>query len=47
LIDLSGLYKHENVQSNIEDVGVTETEAKGIDKNLEKLRQLRQSRLKQ
>jgi len=47
LIDLSGLYKHENVRSNIDDVGVTETESKGIDKNLEKLRQLRQSRLKQ
>jgi len=47
LVDLSGLYKHEHVESNIEDVGITETEAKSIDKNLEKLRQLRQSRLKQ
>ena len=47
LIDLSGLYKHEHVQSNIEDVGVTETESKSIDKNLEKLRQLRQARFKQ
>ena len=47
LVDLSGLYKHEHVQSNIEDVGVTETESKGIDKNLEKLRQMRQARLKQ
>ena len=47
LVDLSSLYKHEHVESNMEDVGVTETESKGIDKNLEKLRQLRQSRLKQ
>jgi len=47
LIDLSGLYKHENIQSNLDDVGVTETESKGIDKNLEKLRQMRQNRLKQ
>ena len=47
LIDLSGLYKHENVQSNLEDVGVTETESKSIDKNLEKLRQMRQARQKQ
>ena len=47
LIDLSGLYKHEHVQSNLEDVGVTETESKSIDKNLEKLRQLRQARFKQ
>jgi len=46
LIDLSGLYKHEQVQSNIDDVGVTETESKSIDKNLEKLRMLRQSRIK-
>ncbi|MBF0489561.1 MAG: hypothetical protein HQL15_02950 [Candidatus Omnitrophica bacterium] len=45
LVDLSGLYKHQEIQSNIEDVGVTETEAKGIDKNLEKLRKLRQMRL--
>jgi len=47
LIDLSGLYKHEHVESNIEDVGVTETESKSIDKNLEKLRQMRQGKDKQ
>ncbi len=47
LIDLSGLYKHERVESNIDDVGVTETESKSIDKNLEKLRALRQSKFKQ
>jgi len=46
LIDLSSLYKHQQVESNIEDIGVTETESKSIDKNLDKLRQLRQSRLK-
>jgi len=47
LIDLSGLYKHEHVESNIDDVGVVEKESKSIDKNLEKLRQLRQARFKQ
>ena len=46
LLDLSALYKHQKIESNIEEVGVTETEAKGIDKNLEKLRMLRQMRLK-
>ncbi|MBF0521926.1 MAG: hypothetical protein HQL24_02600 [Candidatus Omnitrophica bacterium] len=42
LVDLSALYKHQEVESNIEEVGVDEKEAKGIDKNLERLRKLRQ-----
>lgn len=44
LVDLSALYKYQEVQSNIEQVGVDEKEAKGIDKNLEKLRKMRQKK---
>lgn len=40
-IDLSNLYKHIDIKSNIGDVGIDEREVKGIDKNLEKLRELR------
>ncbi|MBF0533016.1 MAG: hypothetical protein HQL23_07990 [Candidatus Omnitrophica bacterium] len=41
LVDLSALYKYQEVQSNIDQVGVDEKETKGIDKNLEKLRKMR------
>ncbi|MBF0384238.1 MAG: hypothetical protein HQL27_00050 [Candidatus Omnitrophica bacterium] len=44
LVDLSALYKYNEVQSNIEEVGVEEKETKGIDKNLERLRKLRQGK---
>ncbi|MBF0511161.1 MAG: hypothetical protein HQL13_02410 [Candidatus Omnitrophica bacterium] len=40
-VDLSSLYVHEKVQSNLEDVGVEEKESKGIDSTLEKLRRLK------
>ncbi len=41
LVDLSSLFMHEKVESNIEEIGVDEKEAKGVDKSLEKLRQMR------
>ena len=42
LVDLSNLFMHqEGIKSNLEDIGVDEKEAKGIDKNLERLRELR------
>ncbi|MBF0571437.1 MAG: hypothetical protein HQL12_06145 [Candidatus Omnitrophica bacterium] len=40
-IDLSKLYVHQEVQSNLEDIGVEEKESKGIDSTLEKLRRLK------
>ncbi|MBF0494126.1 MAG: hypothetical protein HQL28_03225 [Candidatus Omnitrophica bacterium] len=40
-VDLSKLYMHQEVQSNLSDVGVEEKESKGIDSSLEKLRKLR------
>ena len=46
LVDLSALYKHEPVESNIEEVGVHEKESKGMDTNLEKLRALRRGKPK-
>ncbi|MBF0503589.1 MAG: hypothetical protein HQL14_00665 [Candidatus Omnitrophica bacterium] len=40
-VDLSKLYVHEDVQSNLGDIGVEEKESKGIDSTLEKLRRLK------
>jgi len=40
-VDFSSLYKHEQVTSNIADIGVEEKESKGIDSTLEKLRKLK------
>ena len=42
-VDLSRLFQ-EKVESNIEDIGIEEKEAKGIDKDLEKLRRMRQDK---
>lgn len=41
MVDLSKLYMHEEVQSNLGEVGVEEKESKGIESSLEKLRELR------
>lgn len=45
LVDLSSLYAHQKIESNLDEVGVNEKEAKGIDKSLEKLKQIRQERM--
>lgn len=42
LVDLSSLFAFDTVESNIEEVGVDEKEVKGIDKSLERLRQMKQ-----
>ncbi|MBF0477934.1 MAG: hypothetical protein HQL26_00460 [Candidatus Omnitrophica bacterium] len=46
MIDISQLYKHEEVQSNLGEIGVAETETKSIDANLERLRKMRGSKPK-
>ncbi|MBF0569717.1 MAG: hypothetical protein HQL18_02955 [Candidatus Omnitrophica bacterium] len=45
-VDLSQLYVHEKVQSNLEEIGVEEKETKSIDSTLERLRKLRGSKPK-
>jgi len=44
LVDLSSLFAHQEVQSNIEDVGVDEQEVKGMDSSLDKLRAMRKKK---
>lgn len=46
LVDLSSLFMNVKVKSNIQEVGVDEREAKGIDKSLKKLRQMRKKKNK-
>ncbi len=46
MVDISSLYMHEEVQSNLGEVGVDEKESKGIDSSLERLRKLRGSKPK-
>ena len=46
MVDLSSLYIHEKMQSNLSDVGVEEKESKGIESSLEKLRNLRSGKPK-
>ncbi|MBF0484778.1 MAG: hypothetical protein HQL25_08760 [Candidatus Omnitrophica bacterium] len=41
MVDISMLYKHEQVQSNLGEIGVDEKESKSIDANLERLRKMR------
>jgi len=43
LVDLSKLFR-EKIESNIEDIGVEEKEAKGIGESLEKLRKMREAK---
>ena len=43
-VDLSSLYTHNEIESNIEEVGVEEQEVKGIDKNLAKLKQMKKGK---
>ena len=40
-VDLSRLFIHEKVESNINEIGVEEKEAQGIDRNIEKLRKMK------
>ncbi|HBR14192.1 MAG TPA: hypothetical protein DD723_01425 [Candidatus Omnitrophica bacterium] len=40
-VDFSSLYKNQEVQSNLGEVGVEEKESKGIESSLERIRQLR------
>jgi hypothetical protein len=41
MVDLSSLYAHKEVESNLDEIGVEEKESKGIESSLEKLRKLR------
>lgn len=41
-VDLSGLFKHEKIESNIGDIGIEEKESQGIQSSLERLRKMRQ-----
>jgi len=44
MIDLSSLYSHTEVKSNIAEVGVDEKQTKGVDSALEKLRKMRKGK---
>ncbi len=44
LVDLSRLFLHEKIESNIEEIGIDEKESKGIDKSLRHLRRMRGGR---
>lgn len=41
IIDLSNMFMHDQIESNIEDAGVEEVQSKTIDSSLEKLRRMR------
>lgn len=41
MADLSALFKHEEIQSNLGELGIEEKESKGINSSLEKLREMR------
>lgn len=43
LIDLSKLF-YEKIETNIEEIGLEEKETKGIDKNLQKLRKIKENK---
>lgn len=43
-VDLSSLFVHEEVESNIGEIGIEEKESKGIDKSLKKLRGLKEKK---
>ncbi len=46
LVDLSNLFAHDEIKSNIQEIGIDEKEAKGIDKSLEKLQQMKRDKEK-
>jgi len=41
VVDLSGLFTHEKLESNIGEIGIEEKESKGIQKSLDRLRKMR------
>lgn len=41
VIDLSGLFIHDKLESNIGEIGIEEKESKGIQKSLDRLRKMR------
>lgn len=41
-VDLSSLFKHEKIESNIADIGIEEKESQSIQSNLERLKKMRQ-----
>ncbi len=44
LVDMSKLFLHEKLESNIEQIGVEEKESMGIDKSLKKLREMKEDK---
>jgi hypothetical protein len=43
-VDLSSLFVHDKVESNIGEIGIEEKESKGIDKSLRKLRSMKEKK---
>ncbi len=43
-VDLSAIFSHTDVKSNIDNVGLEEKEVKGVDSALEKLKKMRQQK---